>query len=118
MLTSHQRWCAAQALDARAHAYAVLQDLLRDDEVQQLLQVNRYQGVLWFKREAFEQTLWWLLVVAAVRIVALQPPIEAERQILTCYKVIQQLRQAEEESGYRVEELLRLAGEITPARET
>jgi glycosidase len=118
VLTSHQRWCAAQALDAQTQAYTVLQALLKDDEVQQLLQVNRYQGVLWFNREAFEQTLWWLLLVAAIRIAARRPATEAEQEILTCYEILRQLRQAEEESGYQVEELLRLIGETAPVPET
>jgi len=36
-------------------AYQVLQSLLRDNEVQRFLQVNRYQDVLWFNGEAFEE---------------------------------------------------------------
>ncbi len=34
--------------------------LFADPDVQQFLGVNRYQGVLWFHRESFEQLLWWL----------------------------------------------------------
>src|SRR5262245_12239967 len=43
-LTSHQHWFAVQG-DAGAHQ--TLEALLRDSEMQQLLGVNRYQGILW-----------------------------------------------------------------------
>lgn len=116
LLTSHQRWFAAQAPDARPRAYQILQALLKDDEVQLYLQVNRYQGVLWFNKEAFEQLLWWLFVVATVEISAeppldgtrgrLRPATEIAKEILACYEVIQLLHQAEERSDYQVEKLL------------
>ncbi len=103
LLTSHQRWFAAETPDARSRAYQVLEALLKDDEVQQFLQVNRYQGVLWFNKEAFEQLLWWLLLVAVVEISA--DPDGAE-EVLACYNIVEQLRQAGEKSGYQVEKLL------------
>ena len=70
--------------------------------------MNRYQDVLWFNKEAFDQLLWWLLLVAEVNAAARRPPAEAGEQIHACYGVVRQLRQAEEESGYQVEELLTL----------
>jgi glycosidase len=91
-----------------ASAQVVLENLLKDDEVQQFLRVNRYGDVLWFNKEAFEQLLWWLLVVAAVQITASRPVAEAASDILAAYEVVQQLRQAEERSGYQLEELVRL----------
>jgi glycosidase len=111
LLTSHQHWFAAEAPDARSRAYQILEALLKDDEVQQFLQVNRYQGVLWFNKEAFEQLLWWLLLAAVVEISAdpLRPATERAEQILACYSIVEQLRQAEEQSGYQVEELLKAA---------
>ncbi|RME47131.1 MAG: alpha-amylase, partial [Chloroflexi bacterium] len=66
VLTSHQRWFQVVPATAPNRAYQVLRSLLRDAEVQQFLQVNRYQDVLWFNREAFEQLMGWLLIVAAV----------------------------------------------------
>jgi hypothetical protein len=90
-----------------ASAQVVLENLLKDDEVQQFLRVNRYGDVLWFNKEAFEQLLWLLLVVA-VQITASRPVAEAASAILAAYEVVQQLHQAEERSGYQLEELVRL----------
>jgi hypothetical protein len=94
--------------DARMRAYVVLEALLKDDEVQHFLRVNRYGDVLWFNKEAFGQLRWWLLVVAAVQIMAVRPAAEGASDILAAYEVIQQLQQAEERSGYQLEELVRL----------
>jgi hypothetical protein len=92
----------------------LLQALLRDDQVQQLMQVNRHQDILWFNKEAFEQLAWWLLVVATIHATAHLPAAQQGQQILASFEVLQQLLRAEEQSGYQVEELLRLVGESTP----
>jgi glycosidase len=107
LLTSHQRWFEVQAPEEE-RAYQVLEPLLRDGEVQQFLQINRHQGVLWFNKEAFDQLPWWMLVVAAVAIMAdpLRPASEADEEMLACYEVVEKLYLAEEKSGYQVENLL------------
>jgi len=107
-LTSHQRWFALDAPSIHARAYHVLETLLKDDQVQQFLQVNRYQGVLWFNKEAFEQLLWWLTLLAVVEIGVdpLRPEAEVTREMLACYEVVQLLHRAEEKSDYQVEKLL------------
>ena len=115
LFTSHQRWFAVEAPTAQARAYQVLESLLKDAEVQQFLQVNRYQGTLWFNQEVFEQLLWWLLLLAAVEISTdpLRPVAEAAEEMLARYEIVQQLHQAGEESGYQVEKLLRVVREMT-----
>ena len=67
ILTSHQRWFEMQTVEKKERVYRVLESWLKDDEVQQFLQVNRYQDVLWFNKEAFEQLLWWMLLLAVVK---------------------------------------------------
>jgi hypothetical protein len=108
LFTSHQCWFATDVPDAQTRAHHVLAALLQDDEVQQFLQVNRYQGVLWFNKEAFEQLLWWLLLLAVVAIAAdaARPAAETVQEIVASYQIVQQLRQAAEKSEYRVEKLL------------
>jgi glycosidase len=108
LLTSHQRWFATEAPDPAARAYRILEQLLHDDEVQQFLHVNRYRDVLWFNKEAFEQLLWWLLLVAKISMTSLYPEAKIAEEILAGYGIVQRLRQAEEESGYQVEELMTL----------
>jgi hypothetical protein len=107
ILTSHQRWFEMQA-PKKKRAYQVLESWLKDDEVQQFLQVNRYRGVLWFNKEAFEQLLWWMLLPAVVTVSAdpLRPPAEVAQEIVALYDVVKKLQRAEEESGYQVERLL------------
>ena len=89
----------------------MLESWLKDDEIQQFLQVNRYRGVLWFNKEAFEQLLWWMLLVAVVTISAdpLRSAAEVSHEIVTAYDIVRRLQRAEEESGYQVEKLLEAA---------
>jgi hypothetical protein len=105
ILTSHQHWFEEKA------TYQVLDSWLRDGQVQRFLQVNRYRGVLWFNKEAFEELLWWMLLVAVVMIGAdpLRPADEIAQEISTHYDVVEELQRAKEESGYQVEKLLEAA---------
>jgi glycosidase len=107
ILTSHQRWCELRAPEDK-RAYQVLESWLKDDQVQHALQVNRYRGILWFNKEAFERLVWWMLLLAVVSTSAdpLRPKPEVAQEIATCYDVIKKLQRAEEESGYQVETLL------------
>ena len=107
VMISHQRWFESQAPETE-RAYRVLESWLKDDDVQRLLQVNRYQDTLWFNKEALERLLWWMMVLAVVRITAdpLRSRSETAQEIVTHYDIIKKLQQAEEESGYQVERLL------------
>ena len=107
LLTSHQSWWRTRGFD---HAGRVLESLLADGDVQRFLRMNRYQGVLWFHKEAFGQLRWWLLALAAIQISA-----DPERSvagvtdaIANCYDVLVILQRAEEQSGYQIEKLLEI----------
>src|SRR5262249_25539717 len=109
ILTSHQRWHVPEGSE-KLQAYRVLETLLKDSEVQQFLQVNRYQDVLWFSHEAFAQLLWWLWLAGVVPAGAEPAPLpEATTALLESYRILQDLRQAGLESEYRVERLLTAA---------
>jgi hypothetical protein len=86
----------------------VLESWLQDGEVRHFLQVNRYQGVLWFNKEAFEQLLWWMMVSAIVTISAdpLVSAVEVENGIAACYDLVAHLDQAKDASEYQIEGLL------------
>ena len=105
ILTSHQRWFEEK------QPYQILKSWLQDDEVQRFLQVNRHQGVLWFNKEAFEQLLEWMLLVASVTISAdpLRPADEVAQETAALHEVAKKLQQAQEESGHQVEKLLEAA---------
>jgi glycosidase len=110
ILTTHQRWFEIHDIE-EGRPYRVLQSWLQDSEVQRFMQVNRYQDVLWFNKEAFEQLLDWMLMAATTAISAdLQlSPDQAAAQVKTCHDVVGQLKEAERASEYRVERLLEIA---------
>jgi glycosidase len=102
ILTSHQRWFDQKAV------HQVMEKLLKDSEVQQFLQVNRYNDILWFNKEAFEELVWWLMLVSAIEIGfdPLRPVNEMMRNLERCWSMIQTLQEAEQKSEYQVEKLL------------
>jgi hypothetical protein len=104
LLTSHKKWVEEKV------PYKVLESLLKDNEVQQFLQINRYNDILWFSREAFDDLLWWLSVLAAVEIGSdpQRPDHQMERDLEDCYETIEKLKEAAKTSGYQVEKLLEI----------
>jgi hypothetical protein len=80
---------------------------LHDPELQQLIQVNRCRGVLWFNKEAFEQLLWWALVTesAGASARSARGGTGASQDILGAYRTVRELQQAAKESGYQLEAL-------------
>lgn len=107
LLTTHQRWFETPDPDD-SRAYRILYAWLQDEDVQRFLQVNRYQGVLWFNAEAFAQLLWWMELTAAVAIAAdpERSAHQAATSVAECHQVIRTLQAAAEDSEYRVERLL------------
>jgi glycosidase len=116
LLTSHHGWWQRgtnrQPKQSMKSAYQILSSLLSDSDALSYLGVNRYQNVLWFNKEAFEDLLWWLFIIAAVEISAGQGKSNREEinpsLILDCYKVISDLLLKSQDSGYMLEKLLEL----------
>ncbi len=102
LLTVYQSW-SEEKKPSR-----VLDSILKDTDVQQFLQINRYNDILWFNREAFDDLLWWLMVLAAVEISSdpQRPAHQGARDLEDCYGTIQRLKEAAKKSGYQVEQLL------------
>jgi glycosidase len=109
MLINHQGWFEAAA--SKKQAYQILVSWLRDSEVQQFLQVNRYGGVLWFNQEAFEQLLTWMLTMASVEISAdpQRTPQTIAEDLVGCYDVVEKLQQADKTSEFQVVKLMEAA---------
>ncbi len=108
LLTTHQRWFT-QLREEPGALRQVLEPLLADGDVQYVLRVNRYQGVLWFNKEALEELCWWLLLVTAVDALADpgRPAAEAAGEVIRAYEIVQCVRRAADESDYQVEKLLK-----------
>jgi len=102
VLTGHQQWFEDRS------AYQALESLLKDNDVQQFLRVNRYNEILWFNKESFEELRWWLLLVAVVQISSdpLRSPSDVVKEIEGYYSILQRWQHAEKRSGYQVEKLL------------
>jgi hypothetical protein len=107
LLTGHQKWFEVKPSDPK-QVYAILESLLKDSEVQQFLGVNQYNDIWWFNREAFEEMLWWLMMVAALTIGSdpLRPVNVVVEELQRCYSTIQKWQEAEKKSEYQVEKLL------------
>jgi len=90
------------------NAYRLLAGWLQDGDGQQFLQINRYQGVLWFNQECLEELVWWGFVQATVTTLAGRhlPPRAAAEEVAACFDALERVRTAATISGYRVEEML------------
>ncbi len=107
IMVVHQDWGRTPPAST-AQASQILQTWLRDDDIQRFLRINRYQGVLWFNKEAFDQLLGWMLAIAVITTLT-DPKLSEKKKataIQTSYDVIEKLATAAIESGYQVERLL------------
>ena len=129
LLTTHQNWWRARSDEKPSQteqkvetgyslALTTLKSWLGDQETQHFLGVHRYQDVLWYNKEAFEEMLWWMFVVAVIQILA-EPDLQSSETIapgkalsgvantiLACFQTITHLIQAEIDSGYQVDRML------------
>jgi glycosidase len=115
---------AIKILTAHSNALAsprvgeLLEALLTDDAAQQFLRVNRFDGVLWFNQEAFEQLLAALFAVAVVESSA--PPRRAKATVTKDMRArvatVEKLLRAEAESKFQVDALLAAARQIDAPR--
>jgi hypothetical protein len=106
MMTNHQQW-SAEASTKDTAVYRILQSWLSDPEAQRFLQINRYQGILWYNQEAFGEFLWWTMVSEVISVCAgLPSPEHAAEQIVSLFEIIQKLQTADKVSNYQVDKLL------------
>jgi glycosidase len=116
LLTSHHNWwrviSSTPVKMEKSIAYRILTSILSDSDALSYLGVNRYQDVLWFNKEAFEDLLWWLFITAAVEISSQHDKVEKANRngeyVLRCYTEISNLLSGAETSGYILEKLLDL----------
>ncbi len=108
-------------------AFRLLNLWLKDQDVQRYLNVHRFRDILYFNKEAFESMMWWLFTTAAVsageqaaelevpanrataRTAKKETPVEKPLKavdLLECFRIIQEMLNAMEHSGYQVEKLL------------
>jgi glycosidase len=105
IITGHHTWCHEMGT-VKERAGQVLQNWLKDAEVHRYLGVNRYQDVLWFNKESFDELLWWMYVTALIQAKS-EPEMEQESS-LSCYQVLQEIQAAGDASGFKLEKLLEI----------
>ncbi|HSB65997.1 MAG TPA: hypothetical protein VLD65_05415, partial [Anaerolineales bacterium] len=116
LLTTHHDWWVQ--LDTgndkagEGAEYMLLTALLADSDALSYLGVNRYQDVLWFNKEAFEDLVWWLMIIACVEISSNLTTTGQHALIgkstLPYFKVLTRLLSSAKASGYKLEKLLEL----------
>ncbi len=109
ILTLHQDWYEVEATQGES-VRKIFESLLQDEEVRNYLHVHRFQDVLWFNKEAFEEFLWWLFTESIVNVASDErlPPEQIGQKIVRNFRIIKKIRQAGEKSGYQVEKLLEI----------
>ncbi len=120
LLISHSEWWQVKS-PKEPVALLVLQSWLRDEEIRRFCGVNRFQDVLWYNKESFEELLWWLYTAAAIEqrleVGMTELTLNVERLTFNVlrkvHQLILELKQAEEQSEYQIEKLL-AAAEQTP----
>lgn len=105
LLTGQQGWFDRVG---REPLNKVVADWLSDTEVRRFIGVNRYKDILWYNREAFQDFLWWMLLIAVLQ-AASDPKLGASdvvERTLMVHDIIQRLQTASRLSDYQVEKLL------------
>jgi glycosidase len=102
VLTSLQDWFDANTPAARRPTQ-VLEALLADQDAVRFMQINRYNEIDWYNKEAFEELLAWLMLVEAVKVTVAGEDVP--KTIGAAYDVIAALQAAEAQSEYQVEKL-------------
>jgi hypothetical protein len=103
LLTSHQDW-----YKDHGNTYDLISSLLHDNEVRDLLQINRHLDILWFNKEAFEGLLFWMILITAVKTSCDISIIQESREDMMekAITLMAPLYEALENSQYQVEKLL------------
>lgn len=109
MLLTYPDWAPQQdELTPKLDAVAILRRALSYPEVRAYLGVNRYDDVLWYHAESFEQMLWWMMCLTVLEVGAGEEG-EREQRIGALYRLVERLQKAAAVSQYQLEKLLQAA---------
>jgi len=97
----------------------VLSGWLSQEEIRAFTGINRYKDILWFNREAFDDFVWWMDLLAVLEFAG-EPESSAAsfvEQVLGAHEMVRRLLKAEKESEFQVSKLLSGSAERTkPSR--
>jgi Glycosidases len=77
-------------------------------EILAFLQVNRFEDILWYNREAFADFLWWMAAIALLNceMKTQCTRSDATETLLGCHAILQQLLKADQGAEFQLEKLL------------
>ncbi|HOT91474.1 MAG TPA: alpha-amylase family glycosyl hydrolase [Anaerolineae bacterium] len=104
LLLGYRRWFE-EVDETDNPAYHVLYAMLREQDVQAYLGVNRYQDILWFNQESFELWAEWIMLLSTVEL-ATEAGEDFAEAFTSRYALVQQWLEAEKASGFQVVKLL------------
>lgn len=105
LVAQQEQWFVISSENA-GRAFATLQVWLKDAEAQQYLGINRFNGVLWYNKETFVKLIHWMFTLSVAEITRTLKPHKVPAAVLDAYKIVEELLEADEVSGYQVEALL------------
>ena len=108
-LIGQRNWFDIKAGKHRKATLA-LEFWLNDPEVQRLMGVNLHDEILWFNQELMESWLWWMMLLAAIQILADEniPDNKIPEELLAVYDIVNKIRQNLVNSEFQIEKLLSL----------
>ncbi|MEN6615226.1 MAG: alpha-amylase, partial [Syntrophorhabdus sp.] len=109
IFTTHQKWYEEKDINKS------LASFLADSDVQFFLDINRYQGILWYSKECFEDFIAWMYFTAGISLMAEDTMEERKRlqELKVCFNTIDKLHRASLQSGYQLEKLITIVHDIT-----
>lgn len=107
ILTEYQYWFE-KVKDSDATLKTIMKSFLSDFNVRSFINVNRYQEVLWFKKESLETLIDWLEVMGCLNIIKENYPslTNIESDFAELEKIIKVVKVASENSEYKLETFL------------
>ena len=106
-MLAHAPSFRAAAIEPRAERPA-LEFWLADDVVQRVLQVNQADGAWWFRKEAWEQWLARLALIAQIEPEDSLPSEARAERARRCRSLAERMTEAGREAGYRLDRLVAL----------
>jgi hypothetical protein len=108
VLIAQQNWYTKGSVK-KGKARKFLKKLLNDPEIQSYLRINRFEGILWFNKEAFDQLINGLLMIAIVSILSDSDlsQDQAETRVKSCIKIISRIQKAGKKSEFQVTKLIK-----------
>jgi len=106
LLITHQNWAELEREKEHSENESIIA-VLMDPEVQQYLNFNRYQEILWYNAESFEKLVRWLSITKFVNTIE-SIKINVKLHIEGILKNYTKYLEASKNANFKVEKLIRI----------